>query len=947
MIHNRTARLLLPALALGATFQAGASVPAAIGETAISEKIDSIDQYSDKLDGLVRRSLLNGGSKPVSFAGEADAKLVASSFYVAPQWMLADKTEFKNSQVTIRLAMVAKPHRNLTLWSKIAFNNALLGYPKRLAVDPTMDSTMAPGDAAWTVAASSGDANDKRPAVLYEDMAVGAILSAGPASFNFKAGGVLWNEMSPLTVWKTQPRMFGWDYLPFELEQPTAMFYDYATVKGFKEGRAAWNKKPFQGLQLESIELPYNFYLNTVYGFYEGYNKNSPWLVPNDKTNELQYTGETVGGNPIPKRTAASKGIGIGDNYRAIWLLRGAKAELPFAITAGLNWFQYLVDKDYPKQWSEQWSALNGYTLEKNDGAPIRAMRPWSGGWVDSAHLKIVWDSALTKNTGRFFNNFYIEPKVASFDFKRVIPGALNFHVDVGASSADTVWFKVSRTASKHFTSEELAKASHVDSVTILNEFEKYDPRFRDGVLTANPYEEIGRTTTGWKPALFASVSYPFQTPIGDIDVELRSIYADKEFHSGASTVGPINGIFPYEANMTGPGKFAGVDNGTAYASNLAGTNLIVKLPVPRGHARVSLGFHQQLEEGDDLVYLPWRQNGAAFQAALHSDFTRYGVGLLDDYWRSTAGAATTPADKRMIRRLGDESFFRSSVRNPYAPITGFAGGMRADYMAIYENFAAYQLTRSWNMSSSRRGVISALSSKPTRADSLAAWVQDSTSRVSGYIADSTSWMAENGDVYNAIIANQDSSYFRMQHKKATQNLSVDASYEISRQWNGKRSVFISGYAAFNSVTNGPGMGIPAFGPGKDVLLVGRNLRFEPVFQVTPKFYVIALASQETWQSDYGVAAIDSATGLAPGDDGDWFMSTDAGRSNLRRAPIDYTDWIYGLGFDWDIAPRVSFHVRGQYFTHEDAGISVDLPTAAGRNDYRAWEGSAEMKMWF
>jgi hypothetical protein len=43
----------------------------------------------------------------------------------------------------------------------------------------------------------------------------------------------------------------------------------------------------------------------------------------------------------------------------------------------------------------------------------------------------------------------------------------------------------------------------------------------------------------------------------------------------------------------------------------------------------------------------------------------------------------------------------------------------------------------------------------------------------------------------------------------------------------------------------------------------------------------------------------------------------------------------------------VSLHVRGQYFTHEDAGISVDVPTAAGRNDYRAWLGTTEMKMWF
>ncbi len=926
MIHTRTARLLLPALALGASFQAGASVPAAIGETAISEKIDSIDQVTDKLDGLVRRSILNGGSKPVSFAGEADAKLVASSFFVAPQWMLADKTEFKNSSVTLRMAMVAKPHRNLTLWSKLAFTNALLGYPtQRRAEAGGLDSTLVTGDDAWQVAPSAGDANDKRGAVLYEDMSAGMIMSFGPTSFHFKAGGVLWNEMSPLTVWKTQPRMFGWDYLPYELEQSTAMFYDYATVKGFKEGRAAWNKKPFQGLQFESIELPWNLYFNTVYGFYEGYNKNAPWLVPSDKTNELQYTDPATGA----ARTGASKSLGIGDNYRAIWLVRMAKAEIPGGVTAGANWFQYLIDEDYPLQWAKNY----GYSLT----GPADGLVPASSVPVTTGSFRVAGGDSgvvLDRNLAgrRYNNNFYLEPRVGTIDFRRNLPGGFNFHVDIGASNVDSVFYKVgARTAGsgtrlKRYTSDELATPRTVrdsaiatrraDTAVYLSELAKYDPRFQSAAASAIPWSEIGRASTGWKPAVYTSLSYAFPTSFGDIETELRSMYADKDFHSGASTVGPINGIFPYESNLTGPGKFGGVDNGTSYSSNLAGTNLIVKLPVPRGHARISSGFHTQVKEGDDLVYFPWRQNGAAFVASMNSDFTRYGVGLLDDFWRSTKEAASTPAEYRMIRRLGDESFFRATVRNPYAPIPGYAGGMRADYMAVYEGFAPYKLSKSFRKS-----------------------VRDGADLDSGLLKSDSL-------VLQQIIANQDSGLFRMQHKKATQNLSLDVSYEVSQIWKGSRSVFLSGYAAFNSITEGSGMGIPAFATGDKVLLVGRNLRFEPVFQLTPKFYIIGLITQEVWKSDFGVAMIDSATGLAPKTDAAWLVSG-TGIDNIQRAPIDYTDWMYGLGFDWDIAPRVSLHVRGQYFTHEDAGISVDVPTAAGRNDYRAWLGTTEMKMWF
>ena len=797
-----------------------------------------------------------------------------------------------------------------------------------------------PNDSAWTVATSTGDYDAKKAAVLYEDMSVGALMSFGPTAFSFKAGGVLWNEMSPLTVWKTQPRMFGWDYLPYELEQSTAMFYDYATVKGFKEGRAAWNKKPFQGIQLESIELPWQLSFNTFYGFYEGYRKNYPWIVPADKTNELQYTDVAIG-----NRTAANKGIGYGDNYRPVWFLRLAKAELPGGITAGANWFQYLVDTDYSRQWNKVMRGVNavegsGSLTGAYDLHVIQAAGFRSGRWVNRSG-GIVYDDTLSNL--RYMSNYYLEPRIGSVDFKRNIPGGLTFHVDVGFSNLDSVWFKVGgqpRTGSgtprrfAQFKSSELdsvstllSKATSADTTLLYNEVSRYSKDFRDKVLVSNPWDVIGRTSTGWKPAVYASVGYALPM----VDLELKTVYLDKNFHSGASTVAPIDGIFPYEANMTGPGKFAGVDNGTSHASNLTGANLIAKLPVPRGHARVSMGLHVQPEKGQDMIFFPWRQNGAAFNATLNSNISRYGVGLLDDGHRdgkAWGSANTTQGANRQIRRLGDESYFRGneapsptrpSYHNPYAPTPGDAGGVRADYMAIYEGFAPYKLSKNFH-----------------------------SKVVSG-----SEWTAQDSLTIRQIAASQDSFLFRLQSKKATQNLSLDLAYEISRLWSGKQSVFLAGYAAFNSVTRGVGTGIPAFTTGDDVLLMGRNLRFEPVFQVTPKFYVIGLVSNEVWQSDYGVALIDSASGLAPGDDASWLVGdlrggyNADGIANLRAAPIDYSDWMYGLGFDWDIAPRVGLHVRAQYITHEDKGVSVDASTAAKRNDYRAWLATTEMKMWF
>jgi hypothetical protein len=111
---------------------------------------------------------------------------------------------------------------------------------------------------------------------------------------------------------------------------------------------------------------------------------------------------------------------------------------------------------------------------------------------------------------------------------------------------------------------------------------------------------------------------------------------------------------------------------------------------------------------------------------------------------------------------------------------------------------------------------------------------------------------------------------------------------------------------------------------------------------VTHRFWLIGLIGQERWYSRYGVAVIDSTTGYAPGNDADW-----AKPANWHRAPVNYTDRSYGIGFDAGLSSRVELHTRLEYFTHHDAGVSEEVAAAAGHNDYEAWLLHAETKMWF
>ncbi len=854
-ISSRTAILAVLAAMPGLVH----STPAPVGQEAQTAALDSIEQNLDPVEAQARRSIFGGGSKPVSFSGEALFRFIGTSYDEYPDWLSRDVTETKNSFASIRVAMVAAPHRNLRLWSKIGFNHALLGNQKA---------------AAWSnngfyEAGPRIGSLDARENQNFEDMSAGLIAKTGQVTTQIKIGGVLWTEASPLSLWKGQNRMFGWDYVPYELEQSGAQYWEYATLKGEKTGRAAWNKKPFQGIQLESIEMPWNLYYNITYGSFDMGQKYQPYMINASTTNGLMATNgypPSEQGQGIPgDRAYGTKGLGIGDTYRRTLLTRFAKAELPFAITAGINYVNYKTDDDYPKQYWIQWSGTG-----PNDKNVVTA---WS--YNDSSD-----------KIGSYKANYFLNSQVASLDLRRNLPGGLQFHVDLGFSNVDTAFFKVSDSAEGM---ENWKRYGRSDSISLSKAFSG---------------DVIGRSNTGWIPAFYGSIAYPLPIAGKNYDLQLQTILAPKKYYSGSSFVLPVDAMFPYESNLTGAGKFAGADNGTPYTSNLLGANLTAKLPVANGHAKINMGYHSQIEAGSDLIFLPWRLNGTAFNHSLNASSSRYdGATLTDAYLLAgdprhpTAGSVTPdqnlPSRFKQIRRFANEFFYPSDRRNAYAPQAGLAGGIRNDFLATFETFGAYRM---------RKEVRSA----------------------------------------DSAVVREMFAYGKLpQTKKTTQNFSVDISKDIARYWGGKNSLFMAVYAAANSITKN-GTPVPAFAEGDDVVLRSYNLRFEPVVQVGQKIYLVGLVGHEIWKSDFGVAAIDSVTGMVP-----LTNAAVANPANWRAAPIDYSDWAYGIGVDWDIAPRVGLHVRLQKFTHEDKGISFEVPAAAGKNDYKAWLLHAETKMWF
>jgi len=235
-------------------------------------------------------------------------------------------------------------------------------------------------------------------ASIHEDMGAGIAIRTKAASFWMNMGNIQWVEASPLTIWAGQNRLFAWEFLPYEIEQPIARYYEYNLAKGEKVGRAAWNKREFNGLRFETITLPWNLNLTVMYakpdktGHYE-----REWI---DANVDLGYDGD--GDFTIRHH-------GIGESYTHVFHTRLAAIKALKGITFGVNVCRFDVTDDI---------------MHARD---------------DKKYLfREAFDIGGTRRLSD--RGFYKEPLALSLDAKGEIHPKLSFHADVGVSRIDTTW---------------------------------------------------------------------------------------------------------------------------------------------------------------------------------------------------------------------------------------------------------------------------------------------------------------------------------------------------------------------------------------------------------------------------------------------------------------------------------------------------------------------------
>jgi len=861
-----------------------AALPAVVGASGVSDKVDSLSNSIDDLEDKVKSTLMSGGSAPVSFSGEARLKMQYHDLgYDAPGYMQADRSYFQSgwegNENLFRLGMIVSPGRNTILYAKLGFQHTLMGNRSYLDYD---DNGYVPYQYRHDKSHNS--------ITIHEDLAAGIAVRTEPASFWVRLGNTMWTEASPLTVWKAQPRTFAWEYLPFEVEQPIARYYEYNIAKGEKSGRAAWNKKPFNGINVESINLPLDFYANFIYGTFERFDNFEREYV--DFAGDLAYGDGAEGPFPF-------KGHGVGDSYRHVVHGRLAKAKLFGDMTLGFNYvgINYKEDAIYANKNDDEPGGLYSYPIEFRGN--------------DSIFLK--------------------EPKTASIDLRGPIGEKFNIHADVALNWTDTMWL----VDNGHKDSTHGQRARHPDWYS--------DKSYSGGLADI-------------RPAVYAKLGYSDILP-----TEVDLAYIAPNFYSPFSFVTPIDAFYAFGSNMVGAGKFIARGEGSPYTQNMAGINFTFAPKIPGyGHLRVKYGQHFNVnEEGRDLLFFPYRLNGSDMFSFFHSSFNRWGNGLIDN---SIKARGATYAS-----RLGDESFWHMSTYNTNAdarPVAGpGAGGLRSDYLSMFEGFVPYE--------NSTQAYLNWKSKMPLEGGSGPGYGTSYPDDLTNVTTVTNQTITEGGVTTNT-------SWVPVS-RKFTYNLELDAAYDIGGFIGYKKDLFVGGYLGLNGITKTPS--VLAFGDGGDnTLLMSYYLRLEPAIALHKNFYLLGLFGFENWRSQKSWMMVNPETGAPINpvtvSSGNASITPD----NFVRVPIDYRDFAYGLGFDWDMLERVGLHGRVKWISHGDQGYNdwqvgfhearyqakleenrkyneenpnrvrpnpTKEEVVTGQNDWGTWVVSLEIKTWF
>ena len=217
-------------------------------------QLDSLHASLDTLSGNMESTLLGKDDLPLAVSGYMAFRLKNFHYSEESPWVKDDRARTSVDAV-LNVNVVAMPNSYITLFTNLSFPFDLSGiYTNYLAKHPTN----APG--YYDERVLNDHSTDYYASTINEELNVGVDIRAGVFGAYVTAGGVIWANASPLTMWEreTNPR-FVWQYELFEDEKTVSTYYKEKAFKPVKEGgRAFWTNRSFGGVFANIYQLPYD-----------------------------------------------------------------------------------------------------------------------------------------------------------------------------------------------------------------------------------------------------------------------------------------------------------------------------------------------------------------------------------------------------------------------------------------------------------------------------------------------------------------------------------------------------------------------------------------------------------------------------------------------------------------------------------------------------------------
>lgn len=308
------------------------SAPASL---APADQIAAVEANTEGLGENAESTLMGKDDLPVAVSGYM-AFRVKNFNYTEPSPWVRDDAARTSVEAFLNMAIIAMPNSYMTLWTNLALPFDVTGfYENGLAKRPTNSPT-------YDERVMFDHSTDYYTATLNEEMNVGVDIRAGVFGAYVTAGGVLWLNSSPLTIWEreTAPR-FAWSYETYEDEKTVSTYYKEKSFKPVKEGgRAFWTNRSFGGIFANVYQLPFDM--------------KAQFLLsqPMDADIGTRDGTRLYGGQPGELET-----YGLHDMRGSIYHGRIAKEKIMDKLTLGLNYVGVVFDEGivYEEEFSKQW----------------------------------------------------------------------------------------------------------------------------------------------------------------------------------------------------------------------------------------------------------------------------------------------------------------------------------------------------------------------------------------------------------------------------------------------------------------------------------------------------------------------------------------------------------------------------------------------------------------